>query len=219
MRPVTALRMRIATNATTMSTTIRGRSCPRNLLQSWRQSCRSEVIFAVSDVSGGLNLLRIMISNAIITTAMKWDFYTAATSSHLGYFPYNPIISGFEVIVISKFAISVLVLMGTIGASFPVPIQKDGSGDLILQRRTSRMGESRPQGDARSQMGRDMAKKASEERYAALKRDTDRLLRLSTELKAYVDKSGQNTLSVDVVKKAEEIERLAHSVKEKMKGN
>lgn len=121
--------------------------------------------------------------------------------------------------MISKFAISVLVLMGTIGASFPLAIRKGGSGDLILQRRTSQMGESRPQGDARSQMERDMAKKASEERYAALKRDTDRLLRLSTELKAYVDKSSQNTLSVNVVKKAEEIERLAHSVKEKMKGN
>jgi hypothetical protein len=76
-----------------------------------------------------------------------------------------------------------------------------------------------PQDDARSRLERDMAKKANEGRYAALKRDTDRLLRLSAELKAYVDKSSQNTLSLDVVKKAEEIEKLAHSVKEKMKGN
>jgi hypothetical protein len=34
-----------------------------------------------------------------------------------------------------------------------------------------------------------------------------------------VDKSSENTLSMDVVKKAEEIEKLAHSVKEKMKAN
>jgi len=33
-----------------------------------------------------------------------------------------------------------------------------------------------------------------------------------------VDKTNEGTLSVDVVKKAEEIEKLAHSVKDKMKG-
>jgi hypothetical protein len=43
-------------------------------------------------------------------------------------------------------------------------------------------------------------------------------LKLSTELKDYVDKSSENLLSVDVVKKAEDIEKLAHNVKEKMKG-
>jgi hypothetical protein len=37
-------------------------------------------------------------------------------------------------------------------------------------------------------------------------------------LKAQVDKSTKDTLSVDVIKKAEEIEKLAHSVKERMKG-
>jgi hypothetical protein len=68
-------------------------------------------------------------------------------------------------------------------------------------------------------MEREMAKKANEERQAQLKRDTDRLLKLATELKTSVDKTSQNTLSVDVIKKAEEIEKLAHSVKEKMKGN
>lgn len=65
---------------------------------------------------------------------------------------------------------------------------------------------------------RDMAKKANQERQAQLKRDTDKLLKLATELKEYVDKSNENTLSVNVVKKAEEIEKLARSVKDKMKG-
>ena len=55
-------------------------------------------------------------------------------------------------------------------------------------------------------------------RQADLKRDTEKLLKLATELKDYVDKTNENTLSVDVVKKAEEIEKLAHSVKDKMKG-
>jgi len=44
------------------------------------------------------------------------------------------------------------------------------------------------------------------------------LLKLSVELKEQVDKSDENVLSLDVIKKAEEIEKLAHSVKEKMKG-
>ena len=63
-----------------------------------------------------------------------------------------------------------------------------------------------------------MAKKANQERQVALKKDTDKLLKLSVELKTYVDKSDENVLSLDVVRKAEEIEKLAKSVKDKMKG-
>jgi hypothetical protein len=70
----------------------------------------------------------------------------------------------------------------------------------------------------RERIERDMAKKANLERQAALKADTDKLFKLASELKASVDKSNENTLSVEVVKKAEEIEKLAHSVKDKMKG-
>jgi len=69
-----------------------------------------------------------------------------------------------------------------------------------------------------ARMMRDMEKKAAKERVAALKSDTDKLLKLSTELKAYVDKTDENVLSLDVIKKAEEIEKLAKSVKDKMKG-
>ncbi len=55
-------------------------------------------------------------------------------------------------------------------------------------------------------------------RQEALKKDTEKLLELATELKLYVDKSNEHTLSLDVIRKAEQIEKLAHSVKEKMKG-
>ena len=72
--------------------------------------------------------------------------------------------------------------------------------------------------EARARLARDMAKKANQERLAALKTDTDKLLKLSVELKSYVDKSNENVLSLDVIKRAEEIEKLAHSVKDKMKG-
>jgi hypothetical protein len=72
--------------------------------------------------------------------------------------------------------------------------------------------------DARARIASEMAKKAAKERVAALKKDTDTLLRLSVELKQSVDKSDENVLSLDVIKKAEEIEKLARSVKDKMKG-
>jgi hypothetical protein len=58
----------------------------------------------------------------------------------------------------------------------------------------------------------------STERQKKLVADTDKLLALATELKTDVDKTNQNILSVDVIKKADEIEKLAHSVKERMKG-
>jgi hypothetical protein len=61
-------------------------------------------------------------------------------------------------------------------------------------------------------------KAANTKRQQDIKKDTDKLLELATELKQEVDKSNENTLSLDVIKKAEAIEKLAHTVKEKMKG-
>jgi hypothetical protein len=72
--------------------------------------------------------------------------------------------------------------------------------------------------EAQERMARELAKKANLERHAGLKADTDKLLKLAVELKDSVDKSNENVLSLDVVKKAEEIEKLAHSVRDKMKG-
>jgi hypothetical protein len=56
------------------------------------------------------------------------------------------------------------------------------------------------------------------ERQKKLVADTEKLLALANELKLDVDKSNKNMLSLDVIRKADEIEKLAHSVKEKMKG-
>lgn len=72
--------------------------------------------------------------------------------------------------------------------------------------------------ETQDRIQKDMAKKANQERQAQLKRDTEHLLKMATELKQYVDKTNENTLSMEVIRKAEEIEKLAHSVKEKMKG-
>jgi hypothetical protein len=79
--------------------------------------------------------------------------------------------------------------------------------------------EPSPENDNLIRQEKEMAKKANQERQAQLKRDTDKLFQLSTELKQYVDKTNENVLSLDVLKKADEIEKLAHSVKTRMKGN
>jgi hypothetical protein len=55
------------------------------------------------------------------------------------------------------------------------------------------------------------------ERQAQLRRDTEKLVALTAELKQHVDQTGPNILSMDVIKKAEEIQKLAKSVQDKMK--
>lgn len=69
------------------------------------------------------------------------------------------------------------------------------------------------------EMQKRMEKEANQQRQTELKRDAARLLKLSTELNDYVGKTNENILSLDVIKKADEIERLAHSVKTKMRGS
>jgi len=80
-------------------------------------------------------------------------------------------------------------------------------------------GISEPDGPLGTQLERDQAKMRNLDRQKQLVADTERLLNLANELKADVDKSNKDTLSLDVIKKADEIEKLAHTVKEKMKGS
>ena len=62
------------------------------------------------------------------------------------------------------------------------------------------------------------ARMRNEERQRRLVSDTEKLLSLATELHQDVARTNRNMLSVDVIKRADEIERLAHGVKERMKG-
>ena len=75
-----------------------------------------------------------------------------------------------------------------------------------------------PMGPMEAHRAEQQAKMQNNDRQKRLVADTDKLLALATDLKAQVDKSTKDTLSVDVIKKADEIEKLAHSVKERMKG-
>jgi len=104
----------------------------------------------------------------------------------------------------------------------PLP---QSSGDPY-QIQESRHGGPPPQtggrpdpNDQMVKMQKEMERKNNHERQTKLQGDTDKLFKLATELKDQVDQSNEGILSLDVVKKAEEIEKLAHSVKEKMKGN
>ncbi len=76
--------------------------------------------------------------------------------------------------------------------------------------------ESR-QDPAQKEMQDRMYKQANKKRQQDIRDDTNKLFQLATELKDAVDKTNENMLSLDVVRKADEVEKLAKKVKEKMK--
>ncbi len=59
--------------------------------------------------------------------------------------------------------------------------------------------------------------RAVADRQSQLRLDTEKLVALTAELKQHVDKAGANILSMDVFKKAQEIQKLAKSVQDKMR--
>lgn len=76
-------------------------------------------------------------------------------------------------------------------------------------------GRNRSQEDIDADQKREKA--MNKDRAEQIKRDTTKLLQLATELKHYVDKTNENILSVDVIRKADEIDKLAKSIRDKMK--
>ena len=76
-----------------------------------------------------------------------------------------------------------------------------------------------PEGPLSSRLEQDQAKMRNTERQKKLVDDTARLVSLANELKTDVEKSNKDTMSLEVIRKADEIEKLARSVKEKMKGS
>jgi hypothetical protein len=67
------------------------------------------------------------------------------------------------------------------------------------------------QQEERARMEKEMAKRANQARQAKLMRDTEKLLKLATELKKSVDKSNENTLSLDAVKRPSSLGKLTIS--------
>ena len=91
-------------------------------------------------------------------------------------------------------------------AAAPKPAGRAGSSLSHAQRNA---------GDG--QAGKQNPDAASAERKKQPAIEAENLLKLATGLKAEVDKTTQDTLSLPVIRKAGEIERLAHAVREKTK--
>ena len=70
---------------------------------------------------------------------------------------------------------------------------------------------------SQEQLDKQRELKWEQERQEQIRRDTTKLFQLTAELKEFIDKSDTNILSMDMVKKAEAIEKLAKNVKNKMK--
>lgn len=74
-----------------------------------------------------------------------------------------------------------------------------------------------PKDPALRQMMHKMELERNVNRQKKIEADTARLLALAKQLHAAVSQSNKNTLSIDVVKDADEIEKLAKSIKERMR--
>ena len=82
-----------------------------------------------------------------------------------------------------------------------------------LTKQRSNDGQTPQEREMEDRRQRELNKKRQDE----IKQQTDKLFQLATELKDAVDKSNENMLSLEVVRKAEEVEKLAKQVKEKMR--
>ena len=70
---------------------------------------------------------------------------------------------------------------------------------------------------SRARMKEDRVKAMNDSRHKRLEDDVGKMMELTTELKAEVDKANKDELSLDVMRKAAEIEKLAHDVQNRMK--
>lgn len=93
-----------------------------------------------------------------------------------------------------------------------VPANQPQSQNLTIGSRPS----SAPTGSD-DEIQKQQAIAANLQRQVEIRRDTERMAVLMQELKDYLAKADHGVISIDAIKKAEQIEKLAHSVKSKMK--
>jgi type VI protein secretion system component VasF len=112
---------------------------------------------------------------------------------------------------------AILLIIGSLSAvsaqQSPVPPRVSTMPGPISPR-TSPGDDNDPEA---SKMAVEQSMKRNSLRQQEIVDDTAKLLSLAQQLKTEVDKSNKDMLSIAVVKKAEEIEKLAKSVKEKMR--
>lgn len=83
------------------------------------------------------------------------------------------------------------------------------------------VSQSQGMGDVPVTPGNDVQRKqamaANLQRQEEMRKDSEKMLQLMQELNQYLQSKAQGTVSVEELKKAEQIEKLAHSVRSKMK--
>jgi len=88
----------------------------------------------------------------------------------------------------------------------------------LLVPEANRVPDANDQMELRNQKAKQASYEAANaERKRQLAEDSAALLKLAAQLKDELDKTSKDTLSLSVVRKADEIERLAHAVQVKMK--
>jgi hypothetical protein len=106
-----------------------------------------------------------------------------------------------------------------------------GAGTLAILRAEAQTGQSKPSGrpsspdptldadDPTPQPGKSPTKMMLEANEKDIKKNIEKLYQLATDLKAEVEKTDSSqVLSLGMLKKAEEIEKLAHDIKTRAKG-
>ena len=116
-----------------------------------------------------------------------------------------------------QFAVAVLPLLLGHGLTqqphVPVPTAQAQAQDLHTPIPRPITGETVADNDVQRQQ----AIAANEKRQLEIRRDTEKMLELTAELKDYLQTAGQGVMSVEAIRKAEQIEKLAHGVKSRMK--
>ncbi len=112
-----------------------------------------------------------------------------------------------------------VVLIFIVLAILGFPVSLSAQSANTQQPTAQQIGQPPPEETIPKDIADRMAKERLKNRYDSLKRDSEKLLELATELKQYVDKSGENVMSLEVIHKCDEIEKLSKSVRTKMKGN
>jgi len=116
-----------------------------------------------------------------------------------------------------RVCLAAMVLLGACGwvGANAMRGQTPDAGDPV--RRTQQNPRQEPQPEEPTLPNAD--KKVLEDKDKDMKKKVDRLFELATELKAEADKTDSSkVLSLNLMKKAEEIEKLARDIKNRSKG-
>jgi hypothetical protein len=106
-----------------------------------------------------------------------------------------------------------VILAGMIQPRSQSQIKLEGPNTLTIRMQDA----DEPMGAVGKRAMREANKRLILDRQKQMTNDSVKLLRLATDLKVEVDGSNQHTLSTGTMRKADEIAKLAHDVREKMK--